>query len=341
MAANEATAEPTEEPTSEPTEEPTTEPTEEPTTEPTEEATAEPTEEATAEPTEEATAEPTEEATAEPTEEATEPAAGLTITDKLVMGTNAEFAPFEFIGDDGEVQGIDVEIAKEIAKDLGVELEVVNMNFDSLLPALATGKLDVAIAGITADETRRKTTVFSDTYVNATQVIIVSAENPTVASKEDLNGKKIGVQLGTTGDLYTDSLKDVTVTRYNKGLEAVMDLAAGRLDCVIIDLLPAKSFVANVEGVKILELSEDLTQEEYAIAVKKDDPALLDAINATLARIKTDGTLDAILDQFADMSVSDAEEPVAEETAEAPAAEEATAEPAEEATEAPTEEPAA
>ena len=267
------------------------------------------------------------------------------------MGTNAEFAPFEFVGDDGTVQGIDAEIAAEIAKDLGVELEISNMNFDSLLPALASGKIDIAIAGMTVTEERKQTTTFSDPYFNATQVIIVPSENSTVASVEDLAGKRIGVQLGTTGDLYTDDLEDVTVTRYNKGLDAVMDLAAGRLDCVIIDLLPARSFVANVEGVEILELDEDLTQEEYAIAVKSDDPALLAAINDTLERIKTDGTLDAILDKYADMTTVDGEEAAAE-TTEEPAAEataeaseeqaaEATEEPAAEATAEATEEPAA
>ncbi len=378
----EATAEPTEEATEEPEEEATAEPTEEATEEPEEEATAEateeaasaaakvaatdeateePEEEATAEATEEATEEPeataeaTEEATAEATEEAAEPVGELTITDTLIMGTNAEFAPFEFVGDDGTVQGIDAEIAAEIAKDLGVELEISNMNFDSLLPALASGKIDIAIAGMTVTEERKQTTTFSDPYFNATQVIIVPSENSTVASVEDLAGKKIGVQLGTTGDLYTDDLEDVTVTRYNKGLDAVMDLAAGRLDCVIIDLLPARSFVANVEGVEILELDEDLTQEEYAIAVKSDDPALLAAINDTLERIKTDGTLDAILDKYADMTTVDGEEADAEataETTEEPAAEataedseepaaEATEEPAAEATAEATEEPAA
>ena len=357
-ATEEATAEPTEEATEEPEEEATAEATEEAASAAakvaaTDEATEEPEEEATAEATEEATEES--EATAEATEEAAEPVGELTITDTLIMGTNAEFAPFEFVGDDGTVQGIDAEIAAEIAKDLGVELEISNMNFDSLLPALASGKIDIAIAGMTVTEERKQTTTFSDPYFNATQVIIVPSENSTVASVEDLAGKKIGVQLGTTGDLYTDDLEDVTVTRYNKGLDAVMDLAAGRLDCVIIDLLPARSFVANVEGVEILELDEDLTQEEYAIAVKSDDPALLAAINDTLERIKTDGTLDAILDKYADMTTVDGEEADAEataETTEEPAAEataedseeqaaEATEEPAAEATAEATEEPAA
>ena len=343
-ATDEATEEPEEEATAEATEEATEEPEEEATAEATEEATEEPeataeaaeeaTEEpeATAEATEEATEEP--EATAEAAEEAAEPVGELTITDTLIMGTNAEFAPFEFVGDDGTVQGIDAEIAAEIAKDLGVELEISNMAFDSLLPALASGKIDIAIAGMTVTEERKKTTTFSDPYFNATQVIIVPSENSTVASVEDLAGKKIGVQLGTTGDRYTDDLEDVTVTRYNKGLDAVMDLAAGRLDCVIIDLLPARSFVANVDGVEILELDEDLTQEEYAIAVKSDDPALLAAINDTLERIKTDGTLDAILDKYADMTAVDGEEATAE-ASEEPAAEAA------EATAEATEEPAA
>ncbi len=244
-----------------------------------------------------------------------------TIKDKLIVGTNAEFAPFEFIGDDGSVQGIDAEIAAEIAKDLGVELEISNMSFDALLPALSSGKVDIVIAGMTVNEERKQTTTFSDPYFNATQVVIVAKENPAVTSLEDLAGKKIGVQLGTTGDLYTDELKDVEVSRYNKGLDAVMDLASGRLDCVIIDLLPASSFVNSVEGVMILELEEDMTKEEYAIAVKADDPALLDAINATIKRLKDEGTMDAIVAKYADLAAAEADGDT-EATEETPATEE-------------------
>ena len=147
---------------------------------------------------------------------------------KLVMATNAEFEPFEF-KDGDEVVGIDIEISQKIAEKLGVELEVSDIAFDTLITALQSGKADIVAAGMTADEDRKKNVDFSDPYFNASQAIIV-ANDSDIVSRTDLNGKTVGVQLGTTGDKYCtneDGENDITVAevkRYSKGMEAVSDL---------------------------------------------------------------------------------------------------------------------
>jgi polar amino acid transport system substrate-binding protein len=212
---------------------------------------------------------------------------------KLVMCTNAEFEPFEY-KEGGETVGIDVDIAQEIATDLGVELEVLDMDFNSLINAVTGGKADIAIAGMTVNEERLKNVDFSDTYFNASQSIIVLKDSAIKASA-DLEGKIVGVQTGTTGDEYvTDNAKAAEVKRYSKGVDAVQDLIAGRIDAVVIDDYPATSFVSKNADI-IVKLAEPMTKEEYAIAVNKNDTDLTKAINDTLKRIKDSGKLDEII----------------------------------------------
>jgi len=220
---------------------------------------------------------------------------------ELVMGTNPEFPPFEFVASDGSVDGIDAAIAAEIAKDLGVELRIEAMEFDALLVALAVGQIDFVAAGMTVREDRKENADFTDTYFIATQVIIVLKDNPAVAGPDDLFGKKIGVQMGTTGDFYASDFQDdedptVEIFRYSKAIDAVMDLKNGAIDCVIIDAQPAASFASMNEDIMVLP--DMLTEEEYAIAVQKGDTELLEAINATLKRIMEDGTYDAICEKY-------------------------------------------
>lgn len=215
---------------------------------------------------------------------------------KLVMCTNAEFEPFEF-KESNDVVGIDVEIAREIAADLGVELEILDMDFNSLINAITGGKADIAIAGMTVDETRLKNVDFSDTYFKASQSIIVLKDSAIKAST-DLEGKIVGVQLGTTGDDYvTANSKASEVKRYNKGVDAVSDLIAGRIDAVVIDDYPATAFVKN-NADTIIKLEEPLTKEEYAIALNKNDTDLTIAINETLKRISDSGRLDEIIQKY-------------------------------------------
>lgn len=212
----------------------------------------------------------------------------------LVMATNAEFPPYEYYEGE-EVIGIDVDIAKAVAEELGMELKIEDMAFDSVIPAVSSGKADIALAGLTVTDERKENLNFTDTYAKATQVIIVK-EDSAIAGPDDLEGKKIGVQLGTTGDLYASDIKDAEVEQYNKGFEAVQATMQGKIDAVIIDSEPAKEFVAEAEGLKILD--EAFTEEEYAIGIAKDNDELLEKVNKALKSLKESGKLDEIVAEY-------------------------------------------
>ncbi|MFT4105163.1 MAG: basic amino acid ABC transporter substrate-binding protein [Lacrimispora sp.] len=213
---------------------------------------------------------------------------------KLIMVTNAEFPPYEF-RDNNEIVGIDADIARAIADKLGMELEIQDMAFDSLIPAIQSGKADFAAAGMTVNEDRKKNVDFTDTYAEAAQVIIVK-EDSAIASPDDLTGKKIGVQTGTTGDIYADDIENGDIQRFNKGMEAVMSLTQGKIDAVIIDREPAKVFVKENAGLKILD--EAFTEEEYAIAIKKGNTELVDKFNTAIKELKESGELQKIVDKY-------------------------------------------
>ncbi|MCR4741221.1 MAG: basic amino acid ABC transporter substrate-binding protein [Lachnospiraceae bacterium] len=213
---------------------------------------------------------------------------------KLVMATNAEFPPYEYY-EGSEVVGIDAELAKAIADKLGMELTIEDMAFDSIIASVQTGKADVGIAGMTVTEDRLQNVSFSTPYTESRQVVILK-EDSDIASVEDLTGKTIGVQLGTTGDIFAEDIENATLERYNKGMEAVQSLNQGKVDAVIIDMMPAKVFVEQNEGLKILD--EDFAVEEYAIAVAKDNTELLDKINAALEELKSSGELQKIIDKY-------------------------------------------
>ena len=213
----------------------------------------------------------------------------------LVMATNAEFPPYEF-HEGGEIVGIDVEIARAIATEMGMDFEIEDIAFDSIIPAVQSGKADFGAAGMTVSEDRKMNVDFSEPYASATQVIIVK-EDSDISGPADLEGKLIGVQQGTTGDIYaSDEFGDGNVERYNKGFEAVQALNQTKIDAVIIDGEPAKVFVSQNEGLKILD--EAYTEEEYAICVKKGNTELLEGINAAIAKLKESGELQAIVDKY-------------------------------------------
>lgn len=235
------------------------------------------------------TAAEAEESSAEETEAAATESKGT-----LVMATNAEFPPYEF-HDGGEIVGIDVEIARAIATEMGMDFEIEDIAFDSIIPEVTSGKADFGAAGMTVTEDRKQSVDFSDPYATATQVVIVK-DGSEIASVEDLAGKTIGVQLGTTGDIYAEDVEDVTLERYNKGFEAVQALSQDKIDAVIIDGEPAKVFVSENEGLKILD--EAFTTEEYAICVKKGNTELLEGINSAIAKLKESGELQAIVDKY-------------------------------------------
>ncbi|WP_077609330.1 basic amino acid ABC transporter substrate-binding protein [Clostridium sp. Marseille-P2415] len=213
---------------------------------------------------------------------------------KLVMVTNAEFPPYEF-HENNEIVGIDADIAKAIADKLGMELEIQDMAFDSLIPAVQSGKADFTAAGMTVNEDRKKNVDFTDTYAEAAQVIIVK-EGSEIAAPDDLTGKKIGVQTGTTGDIYAADIDGAEIQRFNKGMDAVMALTQGKIDTVIIDREPAKVFVKENAGLKILD--EAFTEEEYAIAVKKGNTELVEKMNGAIKELKESGELQKIIDKY-------------------------------------------
>lgn len=217
------------------------------------------------------------------------------------VGTNPEFAPFEYVDDNGEIAGIDVDIMNEIGKDLGVTIEMQGMEFDALVPSLASGKLDATIAGMSITDDRKQSVLFSDPYFTSTQVVILP-EGSEIATADDLKGKKIGVQLGTTGDIYvTENIEGAEVSRYNKGMDAALDVLNGRLDAVVIDTLPAKQFVASLTGLVVHdEILTDVEVEPYGIAVQLGQEELIEKINASLKRMQEDGTFDAILLKYVD-----------------------------------------
>ena len=178
-----------------------------------------------------------------------------------------------------------------------MELKIEDMAFESIFTAVASGKADVGAGGITVTDERKLSMDFSDTYATASQKVIVK-EGSDIASPDDLAGKVIGVQLGTTGDLYCSDLESEgsTVERYNKGFEAVQALLQDKVDAVVIDSEPAKVFLEQTEGLKILD--ESFTDEEYALVIKKGNTELTDKVNAALGKLKEEGKLDEIVGKY-------------------------------------------
>lgn len=229
---------------------------------------------------------------------------GESAKDALVMGTNAAFEPFEFTTTEGlvgEFDGIDVAIAVELAESMGKELVIEDMEFDGLLASVQTGKIDMAVAGMTIKEERLKSVDFSIPYYTATQVMVVAPDNADITKAEDLkNGKKVGVVLGYTGDsIVTDDLAiaEENITRANRGVDIVQDVKNGKLDAVVIDSYTGKA-LAEKNGLKVIEDAEAFEAEEYAIAVAKGNTELLDAINTKLEEMLSSGKIEEIAQKY-------------------------------------------
>ena len=230
-------------------------------------------------------------------EAASSAAAELTTVEagKLTMATNATFPPYEMTTDSGEIEGIDVDTAKAIAEKLGLELQIDDMDFDAALLSVQQGKADIVMAGVTVTDERKAVMDFSDSYATGIQSIIVPNDSD-IASPDDLAGKKIGTQRGTTGYIYcSDDFGDENVVAYDSGLTAVQALNNGQVDAVVIDNAPAKEYVAANPGLVILDTS--YAEEDYAIGMAKGS-ALEDAVNKALEELKADGTLQAIVDKY-------------------------------------------
>ena len=212
----------------------------------------------------------------------------------IVMGTNAEFEPFEYM-QGGEIVGFDVEVAKKVAEKMDAELVIENMQFTSLIAALQTKKIDFIAAGMSITEERKESVNFTTEYFDASQVIIVPIGSD-IAGKEDLVGKKIGVQLGTTGEIEAQAIEGSQVESYDAAYAAILDLSNGNLVAVVLDQMPAKKLTTDNDKVMILD--EELTVEAYAIAVNKDDEELLATINEVIAELQESGEYDEIYNQF-------------------------------------------
>ena len=221
---------------------------------------------------------------------------------KLTMSTNASFPPYEMVADDGSFEGIDVEVAGAIAEKLGLELQVDDMGFDAALQAAQTGKSDMVMAGVTITEERQAVMDFSNSYANGVQVVIVKEDSPIQTVDDLANANMIGCQMGTTGYIYcSDTVEnggfgEDHVTPYDDGAAAVQALMNGQVDAVVIDNMPAQSYVAANPGLKILD--GEFTNEDYAIGVAKGNTALLDAINGALEELTADGTIQSIVDKY-------------------------------------------
>ncbi len=227
-----------------------------------------------------------------------------TVTEgKLTMSTNATFPPYEMLADDGSFEGIDVEVAGAIAEKLGLELQIDDMGFDAALLAVQgdSPKADIVMAGVTVTEDRQLVMNFSDSYATGIQVVIVK-EGSDIKSIDDLEGKKIGTQMGTTGYIYCSDTPEnggygeENVIAYDSGITAVQALVNGQVDCVVIDNEPAQAYVKANAGLSILDT--EFTNEDYAIGMNKGNACLLAAVNAAMAELKADGTFQKIVDKY-------------------------------------------
>lgn len=212
----------------------------------------------------------------------------------LYVGTNAEFAPFEYL-EKGKVTGFDMELMNALAKEMKMDVKIENMAFDGLLPALQMKKVDVVIAGMTETPERKKAVSFTKPYFKAKQVIITK-KGKDIKDFKELSGKKVGVMLGFTGDAVVSDIKGAKVQRFDATYSAVMALEKGKVDAVVADSEPAKKYIASYKDLAIASAKAE--DEDYAIAVRKNDKALLDNLNKALVKVKSNGTYDALLKKY-------------------------------------------
>ncbi len=214
---------------------------------------------------------------------------------KVYVGTNAEFAPFEYLEKD-KIVGFDIELMEAISKEAGFKIEIKDMAFDGLLPALQTKKVDLVIAGMTATPEREKAVLFSSPYFKAKQVVIIKKGDNSLKNFDDLAGKKVGVMLGFTGDAIVSEIKEAKVERFNAAYVAIGALAEDKLDAVVLDSEPAKKYTETTKGLMIANIPAE--EEDYAIAVRKNDKELAEKVNKALEAIKANGEYDKILKKY-------------------------------------------
>lgn len=226
----------------------------------------------------------------------TEENSSVSEDNKLIVGTEAGFAPYEFMEGD-KVVGIDMDIAQAIADEMGKELEIKNMDFTGALLAVQQGKIDFVAAAVSVDEERKQSMDFSTEYVNSTDVVVVNKDNPAVTNESELKDKTIGVQQGNIADIWvTDTLKAKKIKRYTKFVQASEDLKNNKIDCIVMDVYPAEELVDKNNSLEILKNPEgtylEVFSDNYAIAVKKGNTELLDEINKVIEQLKTNGKIE-------------------------------------------------
>ena len=208
---------------------------------------------------------------------------------KLILATEAGFAPYEYY-QDGEIVGVDIDIAREIAASLGKELVIKDVSFDFIINEIKSGKSDIGAAGMSITKERLEEVDFSVEYAVSNQVVIVPMDSK-ITSIDQISNQRIAVQLGTVADSYVnENYKDATVIRQKKYLSMVEDLKAGKVDLIIMDLLPASEIVKSNDGLKILD--EYLFTDKYGMAIKKGNKELLDKVNDVLTRLMSEGKIE-------------------------------------------------
>ncbi|MCK5780275.1 MAG: basic amino acid ABC transporter substrate-binding protein [Psychrilyobacter sp.] len=214
---------------------------------------------------------------------------------KIRVATNPMFAPFEFMKD-GEIVGFDIDLIDVISRKIGLELEIEVIYFEGLIPALEAEKIDLVIAGMSATDKRKELVNFTTTYYTASQVIVIDKDNQDIPTFDSLNGKKVGVVLGYTGAAMASKIDNITIEKYSAGYAAIIDLKAGKIDAVILDSEPAKGFVRENSWLKLASAVAE--KEEYAMAISKENPELLEKVNDALRELKMDGTYDRLLKKW-------------------------------------------
>lgn len=216
---------------------------------------------------------------------------------KLLMGSDTTYPPFESIDDKGEAVGFDVDLAREIAKRLGLELEVVSVKWEGIIPGLKTGDYDIVMSAMTITDERKMEIDFSDPYIDSDQSIAVRKGDTSIKGQADLAGKVVGVQVDTTGQFTAEEIPGIKeVRKYDTILMAFEDLELGRIDAVINDY-PVNAYISKTRG-KTEVVATIKTEEKYGIGVKKGNAQLLEAINMALADIRKDGTYDTIFEKW-------------------------------------------
>ena len=239
---------------------------------------------------------------ATPTSEPTEPPAP-TAEEEMDLGTvtigmNAEYPPFEFVNEDGEITGFDVELIDAIAEEAGFDYELVNTRWDGIFVALASGEFDAVISAATITEERAEMVNFSDPYFDAGQVITVRQDETEIEGAEDLAGVRVGVQLGTTGDIWLTEETDAEVVRYDENTLAFQALANGDVDAAVADSPTAAELVKANPEMGLMLLPGVYTDEQYGVAVNMERDDLLEAINDGLAAVRASGQYDEIYDTY-------------------------------------------